>query len=711
MLVKGVWPIIFGLSMSCPLTVVADTDEDVANQKLPPPDSSVGEAEVVIYPAQFFEQYQPQTALEMIKQLPGFQINDGDNLRGFNKAGNILINDERPSAKQDLASDILSRIPAATVDRIELIRGQVQKIDLQGHSIVANVVLRENILPANRWEIFMTYTSVAPLGLGGGFSSSDKWRDIDYNFGLDLSRDTNGISGVVDVSDIDNNLTEVRSDTKEQTGLSIRGIYLNASALLGETLYHLNTKVGGSKSDQLEISRRTPLTPGDSPHDIHFVRTAQQSQFELGLDGGRLLRQDIHGKAILLLTHKNRRLFSSQESFDISGDQFRFRQADERAVTTEGIARLELDWSGWANHAVKFNFEGAYNVLDNTLVQTDDTGGGPVVVDVPGANSRVEETRGDILLKDTWSLNQWILDYRLGVEVSTITQTGDAEQERSFFFLKPQGSVIYSPSQHEQTRLRLAREVGQLDFSDFVSTTVFVEDDLALGNPNLKPESTWIAEISHERRFDELGVVTLTAFHHWISDAEDLLPVTDKFEVPGNIGDGRRWGLEMDSTIPLTWLNLKGARLDIRMRWQNSSVTDPVTGKTRELSANGGFSGPPTIHFRSENEYVMDIAFRQDFVDSGWAWGWDTAFQAERLLFKVNELENFEEGVEFNAFVETTRWLGLKIRFEGNNLLNYLELRDRLIFTGRRELTPVQRRELRQRIPSRLFTITISGSY
>ena len=208
-----------------------------------------------------------------------------------------------------------------------------------------------------------------------------------------------------------------------------------------------------------------------------------------------------------------------------------------------------------------------------------------------------------------------------------------------------------------------------------------------------------------------MGVVTLTAFHHWISDAEDLLPVTDKFEVPGNIGHGRRWGLEMDSTIPLTWLNLKGARLDIRMRWQNSSVTDPVTGKTRELSANGGFSGPPTIHFRSENEYVMDIAFRQDFVDSGWAWGWDTAFQAERPLFKVNELENFEEGVEFNAFVETTRWLGLKIRFEGNNLLNYLELRDRLIFTGRRELTPVQRRELRQRIPSRLFTITISGSY
>ena len=60
----------------------------------------------------------------MVQQIPGFQLDDGGGLRGFGSAaGNILINDSRPSAKQDLLSAILARIPASYVERINLIRG------------------------------------------------------------------------------------------------------------------------------------------------------------------------------------------------------------------------------------------------------------------------------------------------------------------------------------------------------------------------------------------------------------------------------------------------------------------------------------------------------------------------------------------------------------------------------------------------------------
>lgn len=140
-------------------------------------------------------------------------------------------------------------------------------------------------------------------------------------------------------------------------------------------------------------------------------------------------------------------------------------------------------------------------------------------------------------------------------------------------------------------------------------------------------------------------------------------------------------------------------------------VTDPVTGNTRKISAFSAFPGPPTIRFFSDNDYVVDIAFRQDLEAARWAWGVDTAFQADRQVYKVNELENFEEGVEFNAFVETTRWFGVKIRLEGRNLTNYLEVRDRLSYTGRREISPIQRREFRLRKPNRIFTLTMSGSF
>ena len=123
---------------------------------------------------------------------------------------------------------------------------------------------------------------------------------------------------------------------------------------------------------------------------------------------------------------------------------------------------------------------------------------------------------------------------QIGYETSTITQTGDAEEERSFSFIKPRSALTYSANPKRQTQLRVAREVSQLDFSDFVSATVFEEDDLALGNPNLKPESTWIAQLSEEWRFGELGVVKITAFHHWISDVEDLLPFVPPVPPPGD---------------------------------------------------------------------------------------------------------------------------------------------------------------------------------
>ena len=39
--------------------------------------------EMVTYPATFFSRYNPSTALEMVRQLPGFILDDGESIRGF----------------------------------------------------------------------------------------------------------------------------------------------------------------------------------------------------------------------------------------------------------------------------------------------------------------------------------------------------------------------------------------------------------------------------------------------------------------------------------------------------------------------------------------------------------------------------------------------------------------------------------------------------
>ncbi len=702
---------VFALLIGICSLVVVTAQAQVTDAAQAPAGTDESSKQIVEYPSAFFARYKPNTALDMINQTPGFLLNDGDASRGLGAAaGNILINDRRPSAKQDLPSLILTRIPASLVERIEIIRGQVRDIDLQGQAIVANIILREDSPAAIRWEAVWRYNFYFFSTFEGGISIADRWRQTDYNAGLNMRRLTRGDLSIQDTFNGQGNLIEKRRDEADLAGYRGGG-NLNTSTWFGQTLLQFNANFIGEDREGMRIARRIPIGPGGIKRDEFIGEEYQTGKIELGVDAERSLSEALTGKAIVVLTHGGDDTISTLDRFNAAGVKALVRVADTRTDATEAISRLELDWTAVQDHSIQANLEGAFNSLEGTLVQTEDTGSGPVNVAVPGANSRVEELRWDFLLKDTWSLGQFELDYGLGAETSTISQTGDAEQERSFFFLKPQSVLTYSANQSAQSRIRLAREVAQLDFEDFVSATVFDDDDLALGNPNLQPGSTWIAEFSHERRFGPESVVKLTVFHHWIKDVLDLLPLSATFEAPGNIGDGTRWGFNVESTIPLAWLGLQGARLDVNARWQKSSVTDPVTGESRVLSSRTPFGPIFPLSYRDDNRFAYTIDYRQDFQAARFAWGWDLRTRAERPLYKVNELDVLDDGFEFNVFVETTRFFGLKSKLIAENILDMVEIRDRTVYTGERELSPLDFREIRERLRGFRLAFELSGSY
>ncbi len=674
--------------------------------------ASRGDEQLVSYPAEYFARYQPATALDMVRQIPGFQIDNGLSIRGFSESvGNILINDKYPSAKQVSPSSIISRIPASQVERIELIRGQIRGIDLQGQAVLANIILLTDVPASIQWEYSLQHSSTSYLRSQLNASFTDRFRNIDYSLGIEAWRNTSGEEGPEQVFDGAGNLVEKRVDDLIEDGLNLRGLFLNASTWLGDTFIQTNTKIGRIRGAERLTSTRTPTAPGSLTEEQRIKYSEFHPSIEQGIDAERRFSDDLVAKAILLFTRDNIQLITRQTNITLPDTLTLFRRSDSKIIEKEGIARLELDWSGIEDHSLQFNMEGAINTLDGFLSQTRDTGAGPVVIDIPGANSRVEEIRGDFLLKDTWQMGNVELDYGLGAEVSTIKQSGDVDLERTLFYLKPQATLTYTSSSSHLVKVQLIRDVSQLNFNDFVSAAVFEDDDLALGNPDLKPERTWISEISNEWRPGQDSVYTLSLYYHRINDVEDLLPLTDDFEVPGNISDGSRWGLRFESTMPLTWLGLENAKLDFKVRWQDSSVTDPVTGNSRPLTASGFFSGPPNIPFDSENKYAFDLAYRQDFQQANVAWGWDIGEQAKRPRFKVNELEVFNEGLETNIFIETTRWLGIKTRLEGSNLLDYNEIRDRTIYTGGREVSPVESRILRERQAGWRVTLFLSGNF
>ena len=111
-------------------------------------------AEVQVFEPAYFARYSPNTAQDMVNQVPGFSIQEGQSVRGFGgAAGNVLINGERPSTKTGLGA-LLGRIPAGSVIRIELVTGQSATLDMRGQTKVVNVIVREDALAlwSNRLE-------------------------------------------------------------------------------------------------------------------------------------------------------------------------------------------------------------------------------------------------------------------------------------------------------------------------------------------------------------------------------------------------------------------------------------------------------------------------------------------------------------------------------------------------------------------------------
>ncbi|MDX1498663.1 MAG: TonB-dependent receptor [Woeseiaceae bacterium] len=668
--------------------------------------------QLVSYGPEFFARYQPVTALDMVRQVPGFTIDNGSSERGFIAAvGNILINGVYPSAKQDSPSSILARIPADQVTTIERIRGQVRDIDLQGQPVVVNVVLQGDYPAVVRWDLYARHHTEGPLKPGVDLSLSDRWGRIDYNAGVRIEREANGETGNDRLRDADGALLERADVIQDSTGIDLTAT-LNASALFGGTLARINSRAHYETRNPLQ--RKSIFAGNDTAApELELIGASTIiRQFEVGADGERSLTADLDAKAILLYSLEQVPQTATRQILDADGNQQSLVRSRTTSDANVAIARVEFDHRGLGRHHLQFNAEAAFESLDGTLVQTEDTGDGPVEVDVPGANTRVEEIRGDFLVKDTWTRERLRIDLGLGAEVSRLTQTGDARSERDFFFLKPEFGASYAVRPGGVGRLRLAREVAQLDFDDFITATVLEDDDLNLGNENLEPDRTWIAELGYEWRPGPESVFEVTVYHHWIEDVLDLLPLSAEFEAPGNIGDGRRWGLELEGTLPLDRAGLDGAKLDMTVRLEDSSVVDPVTGRDRVLSGETGSNAYRSLAtLNRNNRYFVRLNFRQDLPAAKFAWGWTVAERDERPIFRVNELDRHDEGYAIDVFVETTRWRRVKVSVVGDNLLNFTQSRDRTRYVGERGLTPVEFTERRERFNGRRITLTLSGTF
>jgi hypothetical protein len=84
---------------------------------------------------------------------------------------------------------------------------------------------------------------------------------------------------------------------------------------------------------------------------------------------------------------------------------------------------------------------------------------------------------------------------------------------------------------------------------------------------------------------------------------------------------------------------------------------------------------------------------------------------AHRPIFKSNELGIFKDKYDMNAFIETTRWFGMKLSLLAENRLNNLQTRNRTIYLAKRNLSPVLLREFPQGNNDVRLFVNVGGSF
>ena len=622
---------------------------------------------VISYPPAFFAEQRPTTALDMVQRLPGFSLDGGDNVRGFEgSAGNVLIDGARPVSKTDDLEEILRRIPASQVEHVELIRGGAPGIDMQGKSILANVVRikgggfsglvalanNTNTNGQSRTGLRLEATGQAGPGSWEGSLRYGQGLNDGAGPGPRVRLAPNGASLIL--SDIDSH-----GQAYQWVGT---GAY--EAPLAGGKL-RVNARGFWNWYDYNELNRiRFPVRALESSH-------YSEDEYEVEL-GGRFAR-DLGPRSQLELVGLQKLtgqdIVSPSRAPTSSSDFF----LDKK--TSETIGRGVLKYRLSDRMSFEAGAESALNILES---ETDILANGRPVI-LPAADVRVTEKRGELFGKAVWKPSPALtLETGLRYEGSALSSEGDVALEKTLYFAKPRVAAAWAPDDKTQLRLSYERVVGQLKFSDFVADSSPNRGGLAVGNPNLAPEQAWVAEAAVERRFWTKGAVVLTLRHSQLTDVIDRAPILAGgayFDSPSNIGDGTKDELIFNATLPLDAL-LKGAQIRGETTWRRSEVTDPTTGEKREISN------------LKPNEW--EAHFTHDLPQYRMSWGIDAFGAWRETSYRFNEVYTDKLKTFVIVFAEWKARPDLTVRAEVNNATERGFRHTQVVYDGPRGRAPLK---------------------
>lgn len=651
---------------------VVAQDESAPVTATPPGKTAEGaEASTVIYGRDFIERFSNAvTVVDIIRRIPGggeFVRRQGgfgnqQAARGFSSNNDrLLINGKRMSGKSNDSVSALERITVDQVERIEMIRGGSPDIKVSSQQAILNIVLREDVATGSgSWRVDGRWRG--NLGMGGFLSYGDKIGKLDYFLSAQIT-------------------PEQRNNPRDDTEFDAGGTLLDQTIavthrartdhdLAANLIYNFDSgsqlRLNGTWSER-GYAENVPGTlflpdPGgtliESGETIRF-ESQDDTSWEIGSDFEGQLGDSFKLKILGLVSRSDKFKEQSEDDLVESDPPEVDDLTTEDKVAKEMIGRVSLTWRMPKGDSLEFGTELALNRLDQVTVLFERMGGALVEVPLDTADVTVKETRSESFAILSSKLSaRTSLESALFAEYSVLRQiTPDGTNSRNFFFLRPSLDFRFNITSADQFQLSARRVIGQLNFSDFVTSVEQDDEKVFEGNADLVQQKIWQFETSFEHRFrEDAGFVKIALVYEAFQDRIELIEISPLVSGVGNVGNATKYGVNLKTNIRLTALGLRDAVFEGDFSLSESSVTDPFTGQKRA--------------FNRQSDRSATVRFRHDVTRLGLSYGGEINWSRPGERNDIDQITDPFNRLFSSVFLEVQPFKGVVVRVEGQNLSN-----------------------------------------